>query len=86
MQSARSCALLASAVLLLSAPPNVHAECEIPRNGTRAEVCAYVRAPANEWCARVESRLECTANGRLAAPAARVPRLSRAAQLSSRLV
>ena len=56
MQSARSCALLPAALLLLLSG-TVHAECEIPRNGTRAEVCAYVRAPVNEWCASAESRL-----------------------------
>lgn len=25
--------------------PPVRAECELPRNGTQAELCAYVRAP-----------------------------------------
>ena len=36
--------------LLIFALPSASAECEIPRNGTRTEICEYVRAPVNEWC------------------------------------
>ena len=39
-------AVLALASLALL--PTAHGECEVPRNGTRAETCAYVRAPENE--------------------------------------
>ena len=55
MQRARSAALLTAAALLLAVAPGVHAECEIPRNATRAVVCAYVREPVNEWCVQFES-------------------------------
>jgi hypothetical protein len=69
--------MLAAAVLLLAAAvPTVQAECEIPRNASRAEACAYVRAPVNEWCVISES------------PASRaVPvRLRIAAPLSAQIV
>ena len=63
MQRARNAALrlLAAAALLLAGAPSVHAECEIPRNATRAAVCAYVREPVNEWCVHFESCIFCRA-------------------------